>query len=138
MTIGRLIPLAWPNIARLAQIRGPEEPGLMSPAFDLAFLNWLRARKAGGTAIPKVELQTISSIFGASEKWSIIPATNILVEGLCSTVDVSAADPSSAGFYIPLGEAVHPSCLHSPPSVFTQEPPLQTLAYIGEDDEKME
>ena len=43
--------------------------------------------------IPAVEPQTIDSILGASEKWFIIPATYILVEGegRCAAGDVGAA-----------------------------------------------
>jgi len=62
-------------------MRGPVEPGLMSPAFDLALLSWPRALKAEETRIAIVEPQTINSILGASEKWSMIPATYILVGG---------------------------------------------------------
>ena len=62
----------------MVQIREPVEPCL---TFDLTLLSWLRALKAEETRIAIVEPQTISSILGASEKWSMIPATYILVGG---------------------------------------------------------
>ena len=65
----------------VVQIRGPVEPGLVSPAFDLALWYWLRNLEADEAKIPSVEHQTKSSILGALEKWSIIPATYILAEG---------------------------------------------------------
>ena len=79
----RYNPTDCPKNARLVQIRGPVEPSLIPPAFELALLSWLRAPKAEETKIAIVEPQTINSILGASEKWSIIPATYILV-GVCS------------------------------------------------------
>ena len=61
------------------QIRGPVEPGLVhSPAVNLAFLDWLRSLEADMVRIPTVEPQMISSILGASEKWSVIPATYMI------------------------------------------------------------
>ena len=78
---GTLNALDCPNTARLVKKRGPVEPGLMFPAFDLVFLTWLRVRRTDEVRTPTVEPQTISSILGALEKWSIIPATYILVEG---------------------------------------------------------
>jgi hypothetical protein len=75
----------------------------MFPAVDVALLNWLRVLKADQAAIPTVEPQTISSILGASEKWSIIPARYILVEGRCNTADVDT-DPWDASIYTPCGE----------------------------------
>ena len=77
---GRLDAPICPNIARLVRKRGPVEPGLMAPAFLLALLTWRLTRKMAVAMIPAVEPHTINSILGASEKWSIIPATYILVE----------------------------------------------------------
>ena len=65
----------------LVQIGGPVELGLVSPASDLAILTWLWNLKADEAIIPMVEPQMISSILGALEKWSIIPATYMLVDG---------------------------------------------------------
>ena len=78
----------------LVQIRGPVEPGLTSPAFALANLNWLRNLKAEETMSPMVEFQTSSSILGAPEKCrSIIPATYILTESQCGEVDFDGGAP---------------------------------------------
>ena len=62
----------------------------MFPAFDRALASWLRTRKEDTEKIPMVEPQTISSILGASERWSIIPAKYILVEVGCNVVEVGA------------------------------------------------
>ena len=51
----------------------------MAPAFLLPILYWRLSRKKAVARTPAVEPQTINSILGASEKWSIIPATYILV-----------------------------------------------------------
>lgn len=53
----------------------------MSPAVDLALLYWLRNLKADEAYNAMVEPQTTSSILGVLEKWSIIPAAYMLVEG---------------------------------------------------------
>ena len=82
-------------------MRGPVEPGLTSPAFDLALLSWWRTPMAAEAWIATVEPQTISSILEALEKWSIIPATYISREGRCDAVDVDA-DPWGASIYTPL------------------------------------
>ena len=42
------------------------------------------------TKVAMVEPQTISSIFGASEKWSITPAKYIVMEVKCGVVNISA------------------------------------------------
>ena len=70
-----------PDSMVAVKIRGPVEPGLVSPASDLAILYWLRNPKVDKATIPMVEPHMMSSILGALEKWSIIPATYILVEG---------------------------------------------------------
>ena len=74
----------------MVQTRGPVGPGLMSPAFDRALASWLRARVVEEAKIATFEPQTISSILGASDRWSIIPAKYMLVEVECNVVVIGA------------------------------------------------
>ena len=91
-------PQTCPDSARVVQTRGPVDPGLRFPAVDLALLTWLRSPRTAGMLVATIELQTMSSTLGASERWSIIPATGISGKSQCNVVDV-CADPSGAGIY---------------------------------------
>ena len=63
----------------------------MSPALDFALLSWSRRLDEEKTNFPTVKPQTISSILGALEKWSIIPAMYILVGGQRRAIDLWGA-----------------------------------------------
>lgn len=82
----------------LVQIRGPVEPGLMFPAFDLALLNWRGMATLVEALHPTVRPQTTNSILGTSEKWSAILVRCIFVGSQCDIIN----SPRDAGIYTSL------------------------------------